>query len=133
MPSEDVLALNPQYVTELRTLEKRARSKYSAQKTTLDGQTFHSLLEARRYAYLEMRQKAGEITDLRTQVKYPLDVDGVHIADYIADFVYVEDEQEIVEDTKSPPTRKMAKYRLKKNLMLALYGIEIREVMKDDF
>lgn len=99
-------------------------NKYSAIKTEVDGIIFDSKREATRYQDLRYRQAAGEISDLKLQVSYPLVVNGVKIATYRADFEYLEGEQKITEDAKGCKT---PTYRIKKKLMLAIYGIEIRE------
>lgn len=103
------------------------RNKFNAKKTEVDGITFDSKREAHRYQDLKIAQRCGVITNLRLQVKYPLEVNGVLIASYICDFEYMEDGKKVVEDTKSEFTRKLMWYRMKKKLMLAIYGIEIRE------
>jgi hypothetical protein len=56
-------------------------------------------------------------------------VNGVLIATYVSDAEYVEvaTGRKIVEDTKSPMTKKLAPYRMKRQLMLALFGIKILE------
>jgi hypothetical protein len=59
-------------------------------------------------------------------VRYPLAVNGEPVATYVADFVYDEDGATIVEDFKSPASRTPL-YRLKKRLMWAVHGIDIRE------
>ena len=46
---------------------------------------------------------------------------------YYADAVYVEDGQEVVEDTKSPVTRRDPQYRMKIHLMKSVLGIDVRE------
>ena len=66
---------------------------------------FASSGEAKRWAELRLEEKLGSITKLRRQVKYPLMAIGpqgfqVHVADYNADYVYVRDGREIVEDHK---------------------------------
>lgn len=91
---------------------------------------FASSLEASRYAKLKMLERAGLITDLAIQVRYPLEVKGHLITTYIADFVYIDDAGEglaVVEDTKSPASR-TNEYLIKKKLMKALYSIDIQEV-----
>jgi hypothetical protein len=100
-------------------------SKYHNTKTEIDGITFDSKAEARRYVELVMLERAGEITKLRRQVRYPLMVNDLLVAIYIADFVYFEGGRETVEDCKGFLT---STYRLKKKLMKAVWGIEIREV-----
>lgn len=46
---------------------------------------------------------------------------------YIADFTYRENGQLVVEDVKSDATRTDA-YKIKKKLMLSVYGVRIKEV-----
>jgi hypothetical protein len=43
---------------------------------------------------------------------------------YVADFVYMENGQQVVEDTKGMRTQE---YRLKRKLMLWVHGIRIKE------
>jgi hypothetical protein len=102
-------------------------SKYNARRTDLDGHTFASAAEARRYQELKLMEVAGEIIDLTLQPKYKIELNGQHICYYIADFRYqpVRGDSIIIEDVKGFKT---PVYRLKKKLMLAVYGIMIQEV-----
>lgn len=118
------------------------KSKYHNKKITVNGETFDSLKEYRRYCELCLLERAGEISELRRQVKYELiptqrepDVVGVRggvkrgkviekPCYYIADFVYMKNGFEVVEDTKGVKTEG---YKIKKKLMLKIYGIKIRE------
>lgn len=106
------------------------RSKYHAKKTTVDGITFDSRREADRYLVLKSMEEDGSIEDLRRQVRYELvpafDVDGRHYRPvyYVADFVYVEDGKEVVEDVKGMMTDV---YRLKSKLFARRYGMSIKE------
>lgn len=106
------------------------RSKYHAKKTTVDGISFDSRREADRYLVLKGLEDDGLIEDLRRQVRYELvpafDVDGRHYRPvyYVADFVYVEDGKEVVEDVKGMRTDV---YRLKSKLFARRYGVSIRE------
>ena len=88
---------------------------------------FDSKKERTRYEELELLEKAGEIRNLRRQVRYALVVNGQHICDYIADHVYEEGAVTVVEDTKSIATRKLPVYRIKSKLMKACHDIDIRE------
>jgi len=56
-------------------------------------------------------------------------VNNVLIATYVSDAEYDDcvSGKHIVEDTKSPMTKKLAPYRMKRALMLALLGINILE------
>ena len=102
-------------------------NKYHAKKTVVDGITFDSKREAARYRVLRTLERAGAIANLILKVKYPLVVNGVKIGRYTSDFEYEENGLHVVEDVKSPATKKARDYRLRKLLMLALHGIDIRE------
>lgn len=91
----------------------------------IDGRTFDSKKEGERYRHLKAEQLAGRIGGLRCQVRFPLRVNGVMVARYCADFVYVRGSERIVEDVKGMRT---AVYKLKRNLMRAVHGIDIHEV-----
>ena len=104
--------------------------KYHARKTTVDGITFDSRKEADRYLVLKGMEEEGLIGNLRRQVRYELvpafDVDGKHYRPvfYVADFVYVEDGKEVVEDVKGMKTDV---YRIKSKLFARRYGLGIKE------
>lgn len=102
-------------------------NKYNAKKTVVDGIKFDSKREARRYQELRLLERAGAIARLELQVKYTLTVNGQKIGRYTADFVYFENGQRVVEDVKSPATKKARDYVLRKKLLRAIHGIEIRE------
>lgn len=106
------------------------RSKYRAKKTVVDGITFDSRKEADRYLVLKGMEEDGLIENLRRQVRYELvpafDVDGKHYRPvyYVADFAYVEDGKEVVEDVKGVRTDV---YKLKSKLFARRYGMSIKE------
>lgn len=122
------------------------RNKYQALKCYVNGIEFDSRKEARRYQELLLLQRAKEISNLRMQVKYVLvpaqyetceryGKNGQRLKDgkrllekecaYIADFVYEENGNEIVEDTKGIKTKD---YIIKRKLMLFIHGIRVKEV-----
>lgn len=101
-------------------------NKYKAIRTTVDGITFDSKGEARRYQELLLLQRAKVISGLERQKAYLLEINGVKLGKYIADFCYREGPKAVVEDFKSPASMTPV-YRLKKKLMKALHGIEIFE------
>lgn len=103
----------------------KARAKYLNKKTVVDGIKFDSKREATRYSVLKIMQAAGIISDLRLQVPYVINVNGLKICKYVADFVYIDKGREVVEDVKGMKT---PTYNLKKKLMKAVHGIEIQEV-----
>lgn len=106
-------------------------AKYHNQQIRRNGRVFDSKHEAGRYTELQLLERAGKIADLKCQVPYLLIPaqysDGKCVereCKYIADFVYREDGRLVVEDAKGVKTDV---YRIKKKLMLQLYGIRIRE------
>lgn len=112
----------------------RIVSKYHAQKTEVDGITFPSKHEARRYIELKYMERAGLISGLQLQRRFTLlgaqkDETGKVIErplTYVADFVYKDQSgRTIVEDAKGFRTDV---FRIKKKLMLSIYGIRIVEV-----
>lgn len=128
----------------------RRKAKYGNRKIIKDGQAFDSVKEARRWFELCLLEKAGEITDLRRQVEFPLlptqreestevykrgenkgkPKPGKVIEKpvvYIADFVYKHTAtgKIIVEDTKGFKTKE---YILKRKMLLYFHKIKIREV-----
>lgn len=104
------------------------RSKYNAKRTKVGNITFHSKAEAMRWCELLLLQKAGKIEGLMRQRVYPLRVpiaDGsVCIGSYVADFWYLEDGKEVIEDKKGFRTDI---YRWKKKHFENQYGLLIRE------
>lgn len=103
------------------------RSKYGNRKTVLDGMVFDSAQESRDWADLSLRQKAGEIRNLRRQVTFECVWNDVPVCKYIADFAYEELTGEhwrkVVADSKGFST---ALFRLKAKILKATHNIEIR-------
>lgn len=105
---------------------KARAHKYNAKRTEVDGITFASKAEAKRYAELKMLERAGEILRLVLQPRFDLTTNGKKIGEYRADFAYMDRAgNHIVEDVKGFCT---ALYRWKKKHMLAEHGVVIREV-----
>jgi hypothetical protein len=108
-------------------------NKFGAIQTEVDGIKFASRHEANRYIELKYMERAGLIKDLQLQKVFTLvgaqtDEKGKVIerpVKYIADFVYMENGQRVVEDAKGMRTKE---YVIKRKLMLMQYGIQIREV-----
>jgi hypothetical protein len=101
--------------------------KYRNVPTTYDGIRFASKREAGRYLVLKAMQEGGLIAGLQTQPPFRLEVNGYLICKYVADFRYVDvaTGREVIEDAKGVRTQA---YKLKKKLMLAIHGIDVREV-----
>lgn len=117
----------------------KAPGKYRNVKTN----GYASKKEADRAEQLRLMEKAGLIRELREQVKFVLipKQEGERECSYVADFVYQQGEKvaddlglaniawhDVVEDTKSPPTRANRAYVIKRKLMLHVHGIRIREL-----
>ncbi len=113
-------------IKELQGASALAPRKYRNVPTAVDGITFASKREAKRYIELKMLLRAGEIRSLRRQVTFHLRVGGVHVCDYRADFVYTDKRtgKRVVEDAKGVRTKE---FIIKKALMLACLGIEVVE------
>jgi hypothetical protein len=127
--------MNPGEVREKVSRARRGtRNKYGAEATMIDGMRFDSKAEAKRYQQLVIMQRAGEISDLETQVAFDLipeqNVNGrkERPVRYLADFRYIRDGKTITEDVKSAPT-KTAEFIIKRKLMLWIHGVIIQEVL----
>ena len=139
-----------QVMTNFRRLRTGGESKYKNRKKFVDGIEFDSVKEARRWSELKLLEKAGEISDLRRQVKFVLIESQYeessevyqrgknkgkpkrgkileHECSYIADFVYTDEKtgKTVVEDTKGFKTKD---YIIKRKLLLERYKIRITEV-----
>lgn len=109
------------------------RRKYGNRKVMLDGHSFDSKREARRYAELVLLQKAGLISELALQPAFELipkqrraDGKAERACTYVADFSYLgEDGQLVVEDAKGVRT---PDYVIKRKLLLKVHGITVVEV-----
>lgn len=101
------------------------KNKYNNKPTIVDGIWFASKFEAQRWSELRLLETMGKIENLRRQVTFKLKVNDVVVTSYRADFVYDERDKQVVEDAKGFVTEV---YKVKRQLMLACYGIEIREV-----
>ena len=127
---------------------RRNGTKYNASKCVVDGITFDSRKEGKRYCELKLLEKGNVIRDLRLQVEFELlpnqyatekryGKNGKPLKDkkvllerrvvYRADFVYIlnETNETVVEDVKGI---RLPEYILKRKLFLYRYGIPIHEV-----
>ena len=137
--------------------KRKNHTKLNNQKVTIDGIEFDSRKEAQRYKELLLLQRAGVIQNLELQKRYeliPAQYETVETGEYykigvkkgqpktkqvcieqsvvyIADFVYEEKGQTVVEDVKGfrdPSSATYAKFVLKRKMMLWIHGIKIKEV-----
>ena len=121
---------NPHIAKPVAPEKKPKQNKFRNQKVEFDGFEFDSIKERDRYILNRHRQGVGEIKELTLQVTFLLESNDEKVCDYRADFVYtiVKTGELVVEDVKSSATRRLAVYRLKKKLMMAQHGIEIKEI-----
>lgn len=100
------------------------KPKYRNKIIKVNGNKFDSKKEYERYCELAILQQSGKIKNLQKQVKFeivPKAGNNKRARFYIADFVYEENGIKIIEDVKSPITKKNPVYSLKKALVLYLY------------
>lgn len=107
-------------------------NKYRNIRVTVDGVRFDSVREADRWRMLRLMEQAGQITDLKRQVRRELIpaqyIDGrcaERAITYTSDFEYRRGDKLICEDVKGIRT---AEYVIKRKLMLYIHGIRITEI-----
>lgn len=115
-------------IEEYRKLNraKGTGSKFSNRHQQEDGYTFDSKRELARYRELRLMERAGKISHLEVHQIYEFIHNKILICKYEADFRYIDgDGKTTIEDAKGALTYP---YRIKKKMMLAFFGIEIKEV-----
>lgn len=118
---------------EMIEIDDAKPRKYQERKTDIDGITFASAAEARRYVQLKMLAAAGEIKDLGIQPEFVLQPSFKHgkrtirAITYRADFCYTEvaTGEAVVEDVKGMETEV---FRIKAKMLLYTHHIEVRRV-----
>lgn len=110
-------------------MNKKAKQKYNAKATQVDGIKFASKKEARRFAELQLLQRAGQIEELELQPRFMLHVNGQLVCDYVGDFKYVERGKDVVEDVKGYKGGAAWRiFRIKQKLMKAVHGIDVQVI-----
>lgn len=119
-----------------KTSGSAAGSKYRNVRTALDGLTFDSAKESRRWAELRLLERAGRITELQRQVPYEL-APSVKFQEsrraqpplrLVVDFQYKENGALVLEDVKGGEATRTDAFRIKRHLLLHLHGLHIRIV-----
>ena len=113
-------------------------NKFHAKKINIQGETFDSMAEAKRWRDLTWLERGGVIRGLQRQVPYvllPAQYDDSHkmierSITYVADFVYYDEHGSlVVEDVKGyKKGPAYALFVIKRKLLLYFYGIRIKEV-----
>lgn len=88
-------------------------------------QHFRSERELRRGMYNLIRQDIGEITRLRFQTRFPLELNNEKLGTYVSDCDYYEGDIWVIEDTK-PPFKIDKHAELKIKVFQAIYRLKIR-------
>lgn len=111
--------------------------KVPHQRITANGIAFDSKAEHDRYLELLCMQRAGVISGLECHPRYEIIPGqkipgrrGFQAAHYTADFKYIREGKEIVEDVKSSYTREDQAYILRRKLMYLVHGIYVEEVVR---
>lgn len=107
--------------------------KYGAKKTEIDGITFDSKSEAKRYQELKLLERGGAIQNLSLQPRFILQEGFVNVdtlqkeraIEYKADFQYTENNETIVEDVKGFKT---SDYKIKRKLFLFKYQNQYKHI-----
>jgi hypothetical protein len=102
-------------------------SKYRNKKTTVDGIKFDSKREAQFYSSLKQLERAGQVSQIELQKRYPLSVNGHAVCSYLADFAFhdaIQGRYRVV-DIKGVLTKD---FSIKRKLMRAIHGIEVEVI-----
>ena len=122
---------------QIQSFGERRAGRIPHNYVRVGSERFDSQAEADRYMELLVMQKAGLIRDLECHPRYDLipaqKVPGqksFRAHGYTADFRYIRDGEEIVEDVKSVRTREERDYIINRKLMWMLKGIYVTEVVR---
>jgi len=97
------------------------RHKFGAIPTVVEGIRFASKKEAKRWAELKLLERAGEIKNLKRQVRYKLTMETVYVADF--EYEWKNGGGKVTEDSKGFAT---PLFRRKAKLMKQQHGVEVR-------
>jgi hypothetical protein len=134
-----------------KTIRRKKGERYNHTKVEADGLKFDSKKEYERYLFLKKEVESGSISCLRTQVTYEL-IPAV-IEEYVvhlktkdkiktrtlqrpitwtADFVYMKNGEEVVEDVKASKALLSDRFVIKEKLFFWKFHKRIKLVYKDD-
>lgn len=131
--------LTPSQAKHIKGAGKTAgRPKYRNKKVVVDGEMFDSEAEAKRWKYLRLRERAGQISHLERQPKFNFVINGRPVlsrsarypngrqVSYKADFAYFDGKHRVIEDVKGHRTKE---FILKKAIVEAIWpAVRIVEV-----
>lgn len=122
---------------QIKRWGETSSGKVPHERIVVNGIEFDSKAEHDRYLELLVMERAGIISGLECHPRWEIipaqKVPGRHgfkAAHYTADFKYVRDGVEHVEDVKSTYTREDKAYILRRKLMHMVHGIYVEEVIR---
>lgn len=102
-------------------------NKFNAVKCSIDGFSFDSKAEGRRYCELKLLASRGLLSNLHVHPKFDLMVNNQKICRYIADFEYIEHGIHVSEDVKGGFATQTPSWKIKFKLAKVLFpAIEFR-------
>lgn len=131
-------------------LTRKKGNKYHAKKVVVDGITFDSEKESKRYLFLKQAQAEGVISDLELHPQYIIlpAIKGERVkhfkripdrieeytiqqpVKYTADFRYIKDGQTIVEDVKGSKSTTSRDSYLRIKMMKYFHNIDVKLIFK---
>lgn len=116
-------------------MAKRGAKYGNTKSVSPTGEKYDSSKELKQHRALDLARTAVDpaqrVVEIRRQVPYLLleKQEGERAIQYFADFVvrYADGRVE-VQDTKSPPTRAISTYIMKRKMLLRFHGIRIVEI-----
>ena len=118
---------------EILNQPKKKRGRYNVvpvERRTMDGVVFASEAEMKRFADLQMLERAGEISDLRRQQSYDIEIKGHHFCTFTPDHEYLNKKgTPIIEEFKTGMSVKDKDYQLRKRAFELYYGLTVTEII----
>lgn len=124
-------------IPQMKRMGEKSKSRINSQRVIANGIEFDSKIEHDRYLELLVMEREGVISELQCHPAWelipPQKVPGKRTLRghrYTADFKYVRNGKEVVEDVKSVRSREERDYIINRKLMWMLLGIYVEEVVR---
>lgn len=100
--------------------------KYRAKPMVFDGHRFDSTAEAKYYAELKLRERAGELSEIEVHPEFSVNINGIHVCMVVIDFAYLDcHRRKHFIDVKGIDTPLS---KLKRKLIFAVHDINVEIV-----